>query len=273
MLSIGDFARAGRVSVRMLRHYDAIGLLRPARVDASTGYRSYTAGQLALLNRIVALKELGLTLAQVQQVVESAVTVDEIRGMLTLRRAELETRIQEDTARLAHVQARLRIIESEGQMSAYEVVIKSVPALRVAELTGSAKTMDPSSIGPVVRGLYERLCTGLDRAGIAAIGPAVAYYEDAGDDENVVVHAALPVDANPDGDYEFAVVDLRAEEHVASLLHKGSMDNCLPAYQALAQWIDAAGYLNAGPSREVTLACPEDVDGWVTELQEPVAKA
>ena len=162
MLSIGDFARAGRVSVRMLRHYDAIGLLRPARVDASTGYRSYTAGQLALLNRIVALKELGLTLAQVQQVVESAVTVDEIRGMLTLRRAELETRIQEDTARLAHVQARLRIIESEGQMSAYEVVIKSVPALRVAELTGTAKTMDPSSIGPVVRGLYERLCTGLD---------------------------------------------------------------------------------------------------------------
>ncbi|WP_232252668.1 MerR family transcriptional regulator [Rhodococcus erythropolis] len=77
MLSIGDFARAGRVSVRMLRHYDAIGLLTPARVDASTGYRSYTAGQLALLNRIVALKELGLTLAQVQQVVESAVTVDE----------------------------------------------------------------------------------------------------------------------------------------------------------------------------------------------------
>lgn len=147
MLSIGDFARAGRVSVRMLRHYDAIGLLTPARVDASTGYRSYTAGQLALLNRIVALKELGLTLAQVQQVVESAVTVDEIRGMLTLRRAELETRIQEDTARLAHVQARLRIIESEGQMSAYEVVIKSVPALRVAELTGTAKTMDPSSIG------------------------------------------------------------------------------------------------------------------------------
>ncbi|MGK2239203.1 MAG: hypothetical protein ACI9JD_001753, partial [Rhodococcus sp. (in: high G+C Gram-positive bacteria)] len=32
-------------------------------------------------------------------------------------------------------------------------------------------------------------------------------------------------------------------------------------------------YRNAGPSREVTLACPEDVDGWVTELQEPVAKA
>jgi hypothetical protein len=47
MFSIGDFARHGRVSVRMLRHYDAIGLLRPAHVDPATGYRSYTAGQLA----------------------------------------------------------------------------------------------------------------------------------------------------------------------------------------------------------------------------------
>ncbi len=49
MLNIGDFASHGRVSVRMLRHYDAIGLLRPARVDPVTGYRSYEAGQLARL--------------------------------------------------------------------------------------------------------------------------------------------------------------------------------------------------------------------------------
>ena len=60
MFGIGDFARHGRVSVRMLRHYDAIGLLRPAHVDPGTGYRYYRAGQLADLNRIVALKDLGL---------------------------------------------------------------------------------------------------------------------------------------------------------------------------------------------------------------------
>ena len=55
MFSIGDFASHGRVSVRMLRHYDAIGLLRPAYVDPATGYRSYRAGQLGRLNRVVAL--------------------------------------------------------------------------------------------------------------------------------------------------------------------------------------------------------------------------
>jgi len=52
MLTIGDFARHGRVSVRMLRHYDAIGLLRPAHVDAATGYRSYEAGQLSRLKSL-----------------------------------------------------------------------------------------------------------------------------------------------------------------------------------------------------------------------------
>lgn len=46
MFSIGEFARLGGVSVRTLRHYDEIGLLRPATVDQDTGYRGYTADQL-----------------------------------------------------------------------------------------------------------------------------------------------------------------------------------------------------------------------------------
>jgi DNA-binding transcriptional MerR regulator len=67
MFSIGEFARHGRVSVRMLRHYDATGLLRPACVDPATGYRSYQVSQLAELNRLIALKELGFSLQQVTE--------------------------------------------------------------------------------------------------------------------------------------------------------------------------------------------------------------
>lgn len=52
MFTIGDFARYGRVSPRMLRHYDAIGLLRPDRTDPATGYRYYGAAQLGPLCRI-----------------------------------------------------------------------------------------------------------------------------------------------------------------------------------------------------------------------------
>jgi alkanesulfonate monooxygenase SsuD/methylene tetrahydromethanopterin reductase-like flavin-dependent oxidoreductase (luciferase family) len=68
MFSIGEFARHGRVSVRMLRHYDAIGLIRTACVDPDTGYRSYQASQLDELNRVIALKDLGFTLQQVQAI-------------------------------------------------------------------------------------------------------------------------------------------------------------------------------------------------------------
>jgi DNA-binding transcriptional MerR regulator len=78
MFSIGEFARHGRVSVRMLRHYDAIGLLRPASVDPGTGYRLYAAGQLADLNRVIALKDLGFTLNQVQAILAESVSAAEL---------------------------------------------------------------------------------------------------------------------------------------------------------------------------------------------------
>ena len=87
MFSIGEFARHGRVSVRMLRHYDTIGLLRPACVDPVSGYRLYQASQLAELNRVIALKELGFTLQQVQSILAEQVSAAELRGMLKLRRA------------------------------------------------------------------------------------------------------------------------------------------------------------------------------------------
>ena len=105
MFSIGEFARHGRVSVRMLRHYDAIGLLRPASVDAASGYRFYQASQLAELNRIIALKDLGFTLQQVQAILAEQVSAAELRGMLKLRRAEIHAQIETETARLARVEA------------------------------------------------------------------------------------------------------------------------------------------------------------------------
>src|SRR5262249_28255843 len=135
MFSIGDFAGLGRVSVRMLRHYDAIGLLRPAHVDPHSGYRYYTAAQLRLLNRGIALKDLGFSLEQVQTLIQEKVDVGELRGMLRLRRAELAAQVERDTARLTLVDARLRMIESEGHMDTGDVVLKHLPALRVAELS------------------------------------------------------------------------------------------------------------------------------------------
>ncbi len=70
MFKIGEFSRLTQVSVRMLRHYDQLNLLKPAQVDTFTDYRYYSAGQLPRLNRILALQDLGFTLAQVKDMLE-----------------------------------------------------------------------------------------------------------------------------------------------------------------------------------------------------------
>ncbi|MGH3391863.1 MAG: MerR family transcriptional regulator [Actinomadura sp.] len=271
MFSIGDFARHGRVSVRMLRHYDAIGLLRPAHVDQVTGYRSYEAEQLSRLNRIVALKDLGFTLQQVQSILDDKVTVEELRGMLRLRHAELQARLATDTARLAQVEARLRTIETEGAMPADDVQIKHIPAVRVAELTGRAAGFEPESIGPVIQPLYAELCARLDRAQVTPTGPAIAYYEDHPDGEGILVHAGLTVDADPREGHDFAIVDLPAIEQAATIIHRGSMDDVMPTGQTLARWIDTRGYRSTGYSREFYITNCGDPETWVTELQEPIA--
>ncbi len=86
----------------MLHRYEALGILRPARVD-SIGYRLYEAPQLARLNRIVALKYLGFSLASVAQMLDSSLSGQELRSMLESRRWELENQLAADAARLAAV--------------------------------------------------------------------------------------------------------------------------------------------------------------------------
>ncbi|WP_280301045.1 MerR family transcriptional regulator [Nocardia neocaledoniensis] len=270
MFSIGDFARHGQVSVRMLRHYDAVGLLRPARVDAATGYRFYTAAQLARLNRLVALKELGFTLEQVSRMLDPGPGPEELRGMLTLRRAELAQRIAADNARLTDVEARLRIIEKEGVMPEQDVVLKSVAAVRVARATAVAASFEPQAISPVIQPLFSDLSDRLAEAGIAIAGPAIAYY-DARDDGTVGVHACVPVNVEPDAAQGFSIVDLPAFAKVATTVHHGDVAGIGSAWQALGRWVEDNGYRTAAPVREVTLEWTPDPAGWVTELQEPIA--
>ncbi|HBK59780.1 MAG TPA: MerR family transcriptional regulator, partial [Firmicutes bacterium] len=95
MLKIGDFSRLSLVSVKTLRYYDELGLLKPSRVHDFTGYRYYTAEQLPRLNRILALKDLGLSLEQIGVLLNKEVSSEELRGMLRLKQAEVQGRIGE----------------------------------------------------------------------------------------------------------------------------------------------------------------------------------
>ncbi|MFG1711134.1 MerR family transcriptional regulator [Nonomuraea sp. M3C6] len=271
MFSIGDFARLGLVSVRMLRHYDAIGLLRPAHVDPVTGYRSYQAAQLSRLNRIVAIKDLGFTLEQVRAILDEKVSAEELHGMVRLRRAQLEAQISADLARLRGVEARLRTIEREGHMRTAEVVLKSVSPIRVAELSARAASYEGEDIGPVIQPLFAQICGRVEAASVRIIGPGLAYYQEESDG-SVMVHACLPVSVPP-GPYDFDVVDLPGIETAATIIHHGSMEQVGPTFQALAHWIEENGFRSRALAREISLHCPENPDEWVTELQIEVTPA
>ncbi|MEV8503302.1 MerR family transcriptional regulator [Actinoplanes sp. NPDC051475] len=278
MFSIGEFAGLGRVSVRMLRHYDAIGLLRPAHVEPHSGYRFYTAAQLRLLNRVIALKDLGFSLQQVQTLIDEKVDTAELRGMLRLRRAELSSRMRQDTARLAQVDARLRMIESEGHMNTADVVLKNIPAMRVVQLSGTAAGYDhPTSITENLSPLYPRLMELMERHGVAMTGAPIAWYEPAPsepDDETITVHAAFPIgtaEVGPGTGLE--VVTLPPVGQAATALHHGSMSEAFRTGQKIADWIDDNGHraIEPGFAREVYLDCPpDDFDKWVTEMQVPL---
>jgi DNA-binding transcriptional MerR regulator len=273
MFTIGDFARLGQVSIRMLRHYDALGLLRPARVDPWTGYRYYEAAQLSRLNRIIALKDLGFSLQQVGEVLDAKVGTEELRGMLRLRQAELAETVAAATARLAQVETRLRSIESEGSMPAAEVVLKALPAARVAVATGLAESFDPRHIGPVVGPLYRDLHARLGDLGIPVTGPDIAWYEPEGDGalgEGIVVHAGISVSVDPSSVPGLDVVDLPAVERAATVVHHGSMDHVLATIQTLARWIESSGHQADRLGRELYLNSCGPQEEWVTEIQWPL---
>ena len=125
MFRIGEFSRIAQVSGRLLRYYDEIGLLSPDFTDPETGYRYYSAHQLPRLNRILVLKELGLSLEQVARLLDQQTSTEEIRGMLTLRKAQIERTVQEEMARFRDIESRLQ--QSDG-LHVPDVVLKTVPA-------------------------------------------------------------------------------------------------------------------------------------------------
>lgn len=268
MLSIGEFARHAGVSVRMLRHYDARGLLVPAQVDPVTGYRSYAASQLPRVNRLVALKGLGFTLEQVGPVLDAQVTVEELRGMLLLRSAQIADQIEADRERLQRIERRLRTIEKEGAMSDLEYFEKSLPALRLAQLV--ARVDSQSEIGPQIGPMFQRLDRELPRAGVSIDQPGVAWYDSLGE-EGMQIAAAYPTVLKSVPVEGVEVADLPAVSRAVSVVHHGHVATIGDTWQALMRHLEDAGLAPAGPGREVYLESPlDDWDRWVTELQQPV---
>src|SRR4030042_852921 len=126
MFKIGDFSRLSFITVKTLRYYDEIGLLKPVKVDQFTGYRYYSADQLPRLNYIVALKDLGLSLEDIGTLIAESLTPAQLRDIFILKKAELEQRVSDEQRRLDQVEKLLQRIEKEGNMPDYQITIKKI---------------------------------------------------------------------------------------------------------------------------------------------------
>lgn len=281
MYKIGEFSQLGQVSVRTLRHYDQLGLLKPAHIDRFTDYRYYTIEQLPRLNRILALKDLGFSLEHIAGLLGDNLPADQLRGMLKLRQADLARELEAGQLRLARVEARLRQIEREGRVSPYEVLLKDVGPLAVAAARQRVPTLDDM---PRVRcALYEELYAWLDRNRVEAGRPELAIYHNPEfvdtniDMEAAVVvgEAALDSDAGPSG-ARVALRELPAVPTMASVVHHGDMFDVPDALIALYVWLGPNGYSAAGPYRELHLFGREndwhDYHSVVIEMQLPVER-
>jgi len=258
MFGIGEFARLGTVSVRTLRHYDEIGLLHPAKVDPNTGYRSYAADQLGQLNRIVALKDLGFSLEQTRKLI-SGITLEELRGMLALRRAQLEQELDEYLTRLQGVEARLRYIEGENAMPADDITVKKIPELGVVAIAAPAPTWNPIHVVPVVnraRAQFDEL----DIAGRAKVnGPFMVFFSgNEGDD--VTVFLALPVAERPAELPPPAQYMILPAIEAATAVRNGKASSIYPSvYHDLVHWCSANGFHTSGPGRDIWIHEIDDV--------------
>ncbi len=268
MLRIGDFSRLSRVTVKTLRYYDEIGLLKPVRVDEFTGYRYYSAEQLPRLYRIVILKGLGLTLDEITDLIDNDLPVDNIVRLLHVKQAEIRERLGEDERRLAQVEEWLDEIKKEGVMPDTSVILKKIDSQTIASVR------DVISSYAAVGELWDEICSYLIKQRAQFAGPPVAiYYDPEYRERDVDVEAAVPIIGTIAATDRIKTRTLPAEGRVACLIHRGPYEKMSESYRALMAWAEKNGYQIAGPNREVYLEGPGEgrrPADYVTEIQVPV---
>ncbi len=274
MFKIGQFAQIAQVSDNLLRHYDAIDLLKPIHVDEWTGYRYYSASQLPQLNRILALKDLGLSLDEARQVLESDISSGEIRQILANQKQQIEYTLQAEKMRLLRVEARLQQIEAEGSLDGLEIIVKQVPAQPFLAMDYRLRLLDD---GPdFVRAVSQSVEKVLGKKQLKHF--AALFHYDGFKDENVDIEAGMILNQSNDAEIPFdenAMLTLRELPelgHVATLVQHEKNHILFHAYAALGRWLELNSYQLFGAVRKLYLTSPnpEDENKALVEIQFPI---
>jgi DNA-binding transcriptional MerR regulator len=270
MFTVGEFSTLAQVSKRLLRYYDEIGLLKPAHIDPATGYRYYSAEQMGHLNRMLVLKELGLTLDQIRRMLSDEISTHEMQGMLLLKKVEVEQLLQGEQQRLRKIESRLQSIRDVESNKPLNVVIKNIPAQPIVSL----------------RSIVESFEAGLERfVQIRTCLPDTSTYgfrfcichNDGLVEHDMDLELGYLIDARPNfpvlrSDMPLQYRELPAVETMATFVVQGALESIHMGYREIGTWAEANGCRLAGLPREINLQVPQRADGsdLITEIQCPV---
>ena len=275
MFRIGEFSRIAQTPISQLRYYDQIGLFQPEHTDQFTSYRYYRAAQLPDLNRILAMKELGLTLEQIKRLVAEDVSAEELRGMLSLKKAQAEQELHAQIERLHHIEARLRQVEQEGGLSADDIVLKELPA----QLIYSFRDTLPDLLGSATVHLMEMnqlLPSHIPQKKLSHF--MALFHSNAFVMENVDIEIGFLLNDRVDeslqlsSGHKLTTRILPRVEMAACAVRVGGFENGYETYGNVGRWVEANGHQMDGLVREVFIEgpYPDRIEETVCEIQLPV---
>lgn len=268
MFKIGEFARLNWVTVKTLRYYEKIGLLLPAKVDDFTGYRFYNAEQIQVLNKILALKDVGFSLNEVSELMENDLNNDELLDIFKNRKRELKASIDNKLSKLDRVESLIKTFEMETSIM-FDITIKTVESIKVASYRGIGKDYGDQEQ------LWAILVAYIEKHGAKILPGCFVTYHPNEDIDGVDIEVFELINMDIPSSEEVSVRDLPRVENMASIVIKGSYDLLKSANGALYKWMAENNYKPNGFEREIYFKGPWDSereDDYVTELQVPVVK-
>lgn len=280
MLRIGEFSNLSQVSVKTLHHYDDIGLLRPARIDAQTGYRYYEAAQMTRLVRIRVLKELGFSLDDITVLLRAGVSEAERTQIVTHRREEQANQVQREQRRLDRLEALAANKDAEQEADTTNgpfLVYKSIPGLRVVGWRANVIARENAQIEQEVTARFLTLAAFMQTHRIRPAGAGVLVWHDAEWQEEISdVEVGVPIEEDSVGSIPphpfIRVSELPALAQAACVTYRGSAQGgqAQAAYAALADALESQGCRIAGLRRDVTLHYDFLTGDRVVEVQFPI---
>lgn len=267
MLKIGLFSKQALTTIKTLRYYEQEHLLMPAYIDKFTGYRYYETYQLLELNKIISLRQLGLSIEDIKDIMAGSSLEQHLEKRKEILKQELAVSNMQLT-RIEHI-----LENKESELMKREVIIKELPAYTVFYKEGVLSSYADITDFILTAGAE----TGKANPNLKCIQPDycfMEYLDGEYRDTNITARYSQAVEkAGIETDnIKFKTLPSIT---VASIYHKGAYEILGETYAYVLNWVEEQGYEIAGQIRESYIDGmwnKDNVKDWLTEIQVPIKK-